>query len=104
MKKYALTENFVFLLVIRKLLEHVQRLAHQTLADHAQHLGALEDLTPDVEREVFGVHLLVRRKTNITTRRKKKEVKLQKFMAVYWKIDQDTLYPKQIQRYIPVLL
>ena len=56
-RERLLTENFVLLLVVRELLEHVQGLANQALADDAQHLGALEDLTPHVERQVFGVHL-----------------------------------------------
>lgn len=57
MHRSSLTENLVLLLVVRELLEHVQRFANQALADHAQHLGALEDLTPHVERQVFGVNL-----------------------------------------------
>lgn len=52
-----LTEDLVLLLVVRHLGEHVQGLADEALADHAEHLRALEDLATDVKRQVFRVHL-----------------------------------------------
>lgn len=54
-----LTESLVLLFIVSQLLEHVERLAHQALAYDAEHLGPLEDLTPNVEGKVLRVDLFV---------------------------------------------